>query len=116
MDDLFNWGNDRFVLGRIADKSGNGTLRKKSAREIFEDALFDGDDQEKKEAEEAGFKITERNETETANTTLMGESENEENILDKLNADDEGDDEEDVAAKKSDAEAPKKEEKQEEAP
>lgn len=26
MDDLFNWGNDRFVLGRqIADKSGNST-------------------------------------------------------------------------------------------
>jgi translocation protein SEC62 len=30
MDDLFNWGNDRFVLGRqIADKSGNSTVKRK---------------------------------------------------------------------------------------
>jgi len=30
MDDLFNWGNDRFVLGRqIADKSGNATGKRK---------------------------------------------------------------------------------------
>ena len=25
MNDLFNWGNDKFVLGKLADKSGNGT-------------------------------------------------------------------------------------------
>lgn len=43
MNDLFNWGNDRFVLGRqIADKSGNSTgKRKKSPQEIFMEAILD---------------------------------------------------------------------------
>ena len=30
MTDLFNWGNDKFVLGRqIADHSGNSTVKRK---------------------------------------------------------------------------------------
>lgn len=29
MNDIFNWGNDRFVLGRIEDKSANGTVKRK---------------------------------------------------------------------------------------
>jgi hypothetical protein len=49
MNDLFNWGNDRFVLGRqIADKSSNSTAkRKKSPQEIFMEAILD----EEKEVE-----------------------------------------------------------------
>ena len=39
MDDLFNWGNDKFVLGKLPDR-GNSTRRKKSARELFEEALL----------------------------------------------------------------------------
>ena len=31
MNDLFNWGNDRFVLGQIADKSGNSTMKRKKS-------------------------------------------------------------------------------------
>lgn len=32
MNDLFNWGNDRFVLGKLADKSGgNGTAKRKKS-------------------------------------------------------------------------------------
>ena len=46
MDDLFNWGNDRFVLGRqIADKSGNSTVkRKKTPQEIFMEAILDDEE------------------------------------------------------------------------
>jgi hypothetical protein len=32
MNDLFNWGNDRFVLGKLADNSGgNGTVKRKKS-------------------------------------------------------------------------------------
>lgn len=33
MNDLFNWGNDRFVLGKLADNSGsgNGTAKRKKS-------------------------------------------------------------------------------------
>lgn len=42
MNDLFNWGNDRFVLGRIEDKSGNGTAkRKKTPQQIFMEAILE---------------------------------------------------------------------------
>jgi hypothetical protein len=44
MNDLFNWGNNRFVLGRIEDKSGgaNGTAkRKKTPQDIFMEAILD---------------------------------------------------------------------------
>lgn len=51
MDDLFNWGNDRFVLGRqIADKSGNSTVkRKRTPQEIFMDAILDEEEPKKEE-------------------------------------------------------------------
>lgn len=45
MQDLFDWGNDRFVLGKLPDK-GNSTKRKKSARELFEEAIL-GTEEEK---------------------------------------------------------------------
>jgi hypothetical protein len=43
MDDLFNWGNDKFVLGRqLADKNGNSTVkRKKTPQEVFMEAILD---------------------------------------------------------------------------
>jgi hypothetical protein len=46
MDDMFNWGNDRFVLGQIGHSGGgNSTLKKKkTAREVFMEASqFDED-------------------------------------------------------------------------
>ena len=51
MDDLFNWGNDRFVLGRqIADKSGNSTAkRKKTPQEIFMEAILDEEEPKKQQ-------------------------------------------------------------------
>jgi translocation protein SEC62 len=51
MDDLFNWGNDRFVLGRqIADKSGNSTVkRKRTPQEIFMEAILDEEELKKEE-------------------------------------------------------------------
>ena len=51
MDDLFNWGNDRFVLGRqIADKSGNSTVkRKRTPQEIFMEAILDEEEPKKEE-------------------------------------------------------------------
>jgi len=54
MDDLFNWGNDRFVLGRqIADKSGNSTVkRKKTPQEIFMEAILDEEEPPKKKEED----------------------------------------------------------------
>ncbi len=47
-DDLFNWGNDRFVLGKLGDGK-NITKRKKSNHEIFMEALLEGDNEEKEE-------------------------------------------------------------------
>ena len=44
MNDFFNWGNDKFVLGQLADKSGGGnsTLkRRKSPQEVFMEAILD---------------------------------------------------------------------------
>ena len=61
MNDLFNWGNDRFVLGRIEDKSGgvNGTARrKKTPQEIFMEAILD-DDEKKEETKPTEDKIDE---------------------------------------------------------
>ena len=51
MTDLFNWGNDKFVLGRqIADHSGNSTVkRKKTPQEIFMEAILDEEETPKKE-------------------------------------------------------------------
>jgi len=48
MHDLFEWGNDRFVMGKIADGSGkNGTARKKTAHEIFMEAIMETDEEVK---------------------------------------------------------------------
>lgn len=41
LNDLFEWGNERFVMGRIADSSAAGAKRKKTARELFMDAILD---------------------------------------------------------------------------
>ncbi len=51
MTDLFNWGNDKFVLGRqIADHSGNSTVkRKKTPQEIFMEAILDEEEPPKQE-------------------------------------------------------------------
>ncbi len=53
MTDLFNWGNDKFVLGRqIADHSGNSTVkRKKTPQEIFMEAILDEEEQPPKQEE-----------------------------------------------------------------
>ena len=51
MTDFFNWGNDKFVLGRqIADHSGNSTVkRKKTPQEIFREAILDDEEPPKQE-------------------------------------------------------------------
>jgi len=54
MNDLFNWGNDKFVLGRqqLADASGNSTVkRKKTPQEIFMEAILEGDEEKPKQEE-----------------------------------------------------------------
>jgi hypothetical protein len=48
MDDFFNWGNDRFVMGKIGDGK-NVTKKKKSNHEIFMEAILEGDTEEKEE-------------------------------------------------------------------
>jgi len=52
MNDFFNWGNDKFVLGRqIADHSGNSTVkRKKTPQEIFMEAILEEDEPPKEES------------------------------------------------------------------
>ena len=63
MNDLFDWGNDRFVLGKLPDASGNSNVKKKSARQLFEEAIlgepeeeeyvkFKKEDDEKKDEDE----------------------------------------------------------------
>ena len=42
---MFNWGNDRFVLGKLPE-AGNSTKRKKSARELFEEAIIGSEEEE----------------------------------------------------------------------
>ena len=51
MEDLFNWGNDRFVMGRIEDQNMNKTARKKTAQEVFMEVLL-GDENEKTQQED----------------------------------------------------------------
>lgn len=45
MNDFFNWGNDRFVLGQLPS-SGNSTgiRRKKSPQEIFMEAILEDEE------------------------------------------------------------------------
>ena len=31
LNDLFNWGNDRFVLGQLADKANNSTMKRRKS-------------------------------------------------------------------------------------
>jgi len=31
MNDLFNWGNDRFVLGQLPSSAGNSTMKRKKS-------------------------------------------------------------------------------------
>lgn len=55
INDLFNWGNDRFVLGQLPSSAGSGGLKKKkSPQEIFMEAILDPeslDEEQKAEAE-----------------------------------------------------------------
>lgn len=44
-DDLFNWGHDRFVMGKIGDGK-NTTKRKKTNHEIFMEAILEGEQEE----------------------------------------------------------------------
>lgn len=53
MNDFFNWGNDRFVLGQLPSQAGNSTLkRKKSPQEIFMEAILDDEEPAKAAATE----------------------------------------------------------------
>ena len=67
MTDLFNWGNDKFVLGRqIADHSGNSTIkRKKTPQEIFMEAILDEEEEKpKEEPKKEEEPVTKESETE----------------------------------------------------
>lgn len=46
IDDLFNWGNDRFVLGKLPEH-GNATKRKKSHYDIFMEAILEEEEENK---------------------------------------------------------------------
>jgi len=50
MHDLFEWGNDRFVKGRIADASGKNSTKRKSNHQIFMEAIMETDEEEKLKA------------------------------------------------------------------
>lgn len=53
MNDLFDWGTEKFVKG-LTDSSKNATKRKKSYQEQFMEALLETDEDEtKKEQEES---------------------------------------------------------------
>jgi len=41
INDLFDWGHDRFVMGKITDASGG--KKKKSNYEIFMEAIIEGE-------------------------------------------------------------------------
>jgi len=65
LNDLFNWGNDRFVLGQLPSSGGNSTLRrKKSPQEIFMEAILEPEtaDEQAKPAEEPSTTIDETHE------------------------------------------------------
>lgn len=100
MNDLFNWGNDRFVLGRLADHGGNSTIkRKKSPQEIFMEAILDpeaADESEPKKEEEPVNTTTESHE----DTQATSEEDEEVDPRDLLDRDSLGgdDDEEDKQA------------------
>lgn len=58
INDLFDWGNDRFVLGKLPEQGGNSTKRKKSHYDIFMEAILE-EEQENKAAEETPAKVEE---------------------------------------------------------
>lgn len=82
MNDFFNWGNDRFVLGKLADKSGNGgnstVKRKKSPQEIFMEAILEDEAEQNKEEERP--KEKEEQEVEDA---ISEDKQDEEPMLDR---------------------------------
>jgi hypothetical protein len=50
VDDLFNWGHDRFIVGKLGDSSGNSThKRKKTPQEIFMEAILEEEEAPKVE-------------------------------------------------------------------
>lgn len=83
MTDLFNWGNDKFVLGRqIADHSGNSTVkRKKTPQEIFMEAILDEEEPVKEAPKAEETPREEKNEDKEDNIdrdTIGGNDEEEE--------------------------------------
>lgn len=76
MNDLFNWGNDKFVLGKqIADKSGNSTVkRKKTPQEIFMEAILDDEEPPKKEEEQKPEETTTTTTTTSEEKTIDRDS------------------------------------------
>jgi hypothetical protein len=47
INDLFDWGHDRFIVGKIADASGNSTTkRKKTPQEVFMEAILETGEEE----------------------------------------------------------------------
>ena len=47
INDLFDWGNDRFVLGKLPDAHGNATRRKKSHYDVFMEAILEEEEENK---------------------------------------------------------------------
>lgn len=82
MNDLFNWGNDRFVLGQLPSSGGNSTIkRKKSPQEIFMEAILDDEEPTKPAEEEQPLPetetTTESDSEETQASTIDSEYESE---------------------------------------
>jgi hypothetical protein len=47
MNDLFDWGHDRFVIGKLGDGANStGIRRKKSPHEIFMEAILETGEEE----------------------------------------------------------------------
>lgn len=46
IDDLFYWGHDRFVMGKITDGKNSTVKRKKTNHEIFMEAIMEGESEE----------------------------------------------------------------------
>jgi hypothetical protein len=47
VNDLFDWGNNKFVLGNDAMKAGNSTKKKKSHYDIFMEAILEEEEENK---------------------------------------------------------------------
>jgi hypothetical protein len=67
INDLFNWGNDRFVLGQLPSQSGNSTLkRKKSPQEVFMEAILETEEETTTAEDETTTTTTNEDEEHTA--------------------------------------------------